>query len=199
VLRARESLAVSAFARFVREQPPDLILINGEMHAHIITASAAGARVALLNSFVSIWRHPGVPPPHTLARPGAGWSGTRTGAALLWQVLRLRKMCRRWSERVRRIGCDRVSVYRDLARSVGFSFERDTDARQWLMPFTYRHLPVLSLHAQEFEFAHQHPRTCASSAPWCSRHATTSRTPRRTRIGSRPSSRGGATPARTAG
>jgi UDP:flavonoid glycosyltransferase YjiC (YdhE family) len=155
--RALEALAVGTFARFVREHPPDLILINGEMHAHIITASAAGARVVLLNSFVSTWRHPGVPPPHTLARPGTGWSGTRTGAALFWQVLRLRKRYRRWSERVRRIGCDRVSVYRDLARAVGFAFERDTDASQWLMPFTYRHLPVLSLHAQEFEFAHEPP------------------------------------------
>ena len=98
-----------------------------------------------------------MPPPHTLARPGTGWSGTRTGAAPFWQVLRLRKRYRRWSERVRRIGCDRVSVYRDLARAIGFAFERDTDASQWLMPFTYRHLPVLSLHAQEFEFAHEQP------------------------------------------
>jgi UDP:flavonoid glycosyltransferase YjiC (YdhE family) len=71
---------------------------------------------------------------------------------MLWLALRLRKQYKRWSERVRRIGCDRVSVYRDLARAVGFAFERDTDARQWLIPFTYRRLPVLSLHAQEFEF-----------------------------------------------
>lgn len=156
-VRARESLAVGAFAAFVRDEAPDLILINGEMHAHVITASAAGARVALLNSFVSIWRHSGVPPPHTLARPGIGWSGTRVGAALFWQVLRLRKRYRRWSERVRRLGCDRVSVYQDLARAVGFAFERDTDPGQWLMPFTYRRLPVLSLHAQEFEFARQAP------------------------------------------
>ena len=155
--RARESLGVSAFARAVRDERPDLILINGEMHEHIIAASAAGSRVALLNSFVSIWRQPGVPPPHTLARPGIGWSGTRAGAALLWRALRLRKQYRRWSERVRRIGCDRVSVYRDLARAVGFAFERETDDRQWLMPFTYRHLPVLSLHAQEFEFPHSPP------------------------------------------
>jgi len=155
--RARESLAVGAFARLVRDERPDLILINGEMHEHIIAASAAGARVALLNSFVSIWRQPGVPPPHTLARAGIGWSGTRAGTALLWLALRLRKQCTRWSERVRRIGCDRVSLYRDLARTVGFAFERDTDDRQWLKPFTYRHMPVLSLHAQEFEFGHSPP------------------------------------------
>jgi UDP:flavonoid glycosyltransferase YjiC (YdhE family) len=155
--RARQSLGVSTFARFVRDERPDLILVNGEMHEHIIAASTAGSRVALLNSFVSIWRQPGVPPPHTLARPGIGWSGSRAGVALLWRFLWLRKQYRRWAGRVRRIGCDRVSVYRDLARAVGFAFERDTDDRQWLMPFTYRRLPVLSLHAQEFEFPHRPP------------------------------------------
>ncbi len=148
--RARESLGVGGFN-------DDLILVNGEMHAHIIAAAMAGTRMALLNSFVSIWREAGIPPPHTLARPGVGWSGTRAGAALLWRALRLRKQHRRWSARVRHIGCDRVSVYRDLARTVGFPFERDTDDRQWLIPFTYRHLPVLSLHAQEFEFPHRPP------------------------------------------
>lgn len=155
--RARESLGVGAFARRVRETRPDLILVNGEMHAHIIAAAMARTRMALLNSFVSIWREAGIPPPHTLARPGVGWSGTQAGAALLWRALRLRKQRRRWSERVRHIGCDRVSVYRDLARAVGFPFERATDDRQWLIPFTYRHLPVLSLHAQEFEFPHRPP------------------------------------------
>jgi zeaxanthin glucosyltransferase len=155
--RARESLGVAAFARFVRDDRPDLILINGEMHEHVIAAATAGSRLALLNPFASIWRHPGVPPPHTLARPGIGWSGSRSGAALLWRALWLRKQYRRWAARVRRIGCDRLSVYRDLARTVGFAFERETDDRQWLIPFTYRHLPVLSLHALEFEFPHTPP------------------------------------------
>jgi zeaxanthin glucosyltransferase len=155
--RARASLGVDAFGRVVRDTRPDLILINGEMHAHVIAAAAAGPPVALLNSFVSIWRQPGVPPPHTLARPGVGWSGSRAGVALLWRALRLRKHYRRWSECVRRIGCDRVSVYRHLAREVGFAFDRETDEGQWLKPFTYRRLPVLSLHAQEFEFPHTPP------------------------------------------
>jgi UDP:flavonoid glycosyltransferase YjiC (YdhE family) len=154
---ARASLGVGAFARGLCDQRPDLTLINGEMHGHIIAASAAGGRVALLNTFVSIWRQPGLPPPHTLARPGRGWTGTRGGASLLWLALRLRKRYRVWSERVRRIGCDRVSVLRDLAGAVGFAFDQDTDDSQWLIPFTYRRLPVLSLHALEFEFTQTSP------------------------------------------
>ena len=193
------SLGVGAFARSLRDERPDLTLINGEMHGHVIAASATGARVALLNSFVSIWRQPGLPPPHTLARPGIGWTGTRGGASLLWLALRLRKRYRVWSERVRRIGCDRVSVFRDLAGAVGFAFERDTDDSQWLIPFTYRRLPVLSLHALEFEFPHTPPLTFDSSAPWCSSRASTGRRPRLTGTGSTRSSRGVARPAATAG
>ncbi len=89
--QARDSMAVDGFARAVRDVDPDLVLINGEMHEHIIAASAAGIPMALLNSFVSIWRQPGLPPPHCLVRPGVGWKGTRVGIALLWLALRVRK------------------------------------------------------------------------------------------------------------
>jgi UDP:flavonoid glycosyltransferase YjiC (YdhE family) len=36
-------------------------------------------------------------------------------------------------------------------------FRRETDESQWLIPFTYRRLPVLSLHALEFELPHRPP------------------------------------------
>lgn len=154
--RARAALAVDGFAAALERDRQDLVLINGEMHEHIIVAVAAGVRVVLLNSFVSIWRRRGLPPPHHRVRPGAGWKGTQTGMSLLWQNLRLRKLRRRWLEWVRDAGADRVSVLHDLARSVGFD-PRGFDDRQWLIPFTYRRLPVLSLHALEFEFPHRPP------------------------------------------
>jgi UDP:flavonoid glycosyltransferase YjiC (YdhE family) len=50
-----------------------------------------------------------------------------------------------------------VSILRDLAREAGFDFDRETDDSQWLIPFTYRRLPALSLHALEFEFPHRPP------------------------------------------
>jgi UDP:flavonoid glycosyltransferase YjiC (YdhE family) len=155
--RARDSMALGGFAAAVREVNPDLILINGEMHEHIIAASATGTPMALLNSFVSIWRRPGLPPPHHLVWPGVGWRGTRPGTALLWWGLWLRKRQRAWSLKARRIGCDRLSILRLLAREAGFDLRRETDDRQWLIPFTYRRLPVLSLHAREFELPHRPP------------------------------------------
>jgi UDP:flavonoid glycosyltransferase YjiC (YdhE family) len=155
--QARESMAVGGFARAVRDMKPDLILINGEMHEHVIAASGTGVPIALLNSFVSIWRQPGLPPPHALVRPGVGLKGSRLGISLLWLVLRMRKWHKAWTQKVERLGCDRVAILKDQAHDVGFDFRRETDDSQWLIPFTYRRLPVLSLHALEFEFPHRPP------------------------------------------
>ena len=85
--RALDSLAVAGFVRTVREADPDLLLIDGEMHEHVIAASATGPPIALLNSFVSIWRRPGLPPPHHLARPGVGWTrrACSRSAARCWR------------------------------------------------------------------------------------------------------------------
>jgi zeaxanthin glucosyltransferase len=154
--RASRVLGVDTFAEALRRDRPDLVLINGEMHAHVIAALAAGARVALLNSFVSIWRSPGVPPPHHRGQPGVGWRGSRPGAWLLWRNLRMRTRRRRWLEQVRTRGRDRLSRLRSYARLQGVDLSRLTDDTQWLIPFTWR-LPVLSLHAREFEFPHQPP------------------------------------------
>lgn len=156
--RATESLAVTGFARTVRDLGPDLILIDGEMHAHVIAAATTGLPIALLNSFASIWRRPGLPPPHCLVRPGRGWQGSRVGIWLLWRALGLRKWRRALSLWVRHLGCDRLSILRQLARDSGFDWHLETDASQWLMPFTYRRFPVLSLHAREFDFPHHPPR-----------------------------------------
>lgn len=154
--RARAAFGTDSYAATVRRLAPDLVLINGEMHPHIMSTFAAGIPLALLNSFVSIWQVPGLPPPHHAARPGAGWRGSPPGMQLLWQNLRFRKLRHRWLARVTDAGCDQVSVLRELSRVSGLA-PGDLDDRQWLIPFTYRRFPVLSLHAWEFEFPHRPP------------------------------------------
>jgi UDP:flavonoid glycosyltransferase YjiC (YdhE family) len=156
--RAVESLAVRDFACWVRDSKPDLMLINGEMHEHIIAGASARAPLAILNTFVSIWRQPGLPPPHHFVVPGLGWSGSKAGMTLLWYMLRFRKRFRAVIQSVRDCGCDRLSVLRHLSRESDFDLRREADASQWLIPFTYRHIPVLSLHALEFEFPHRPPQ-----------------------------------------
>lgn len=153
--RAKEEMALESFAQALRDMDLDLVLVDGEMHEHILCALGSGVPTVLLNSFASIWRLPGLPPAHHLVQPGVGWKGTPAGMALLWFALRLRKWWRAASLRVRRVGCDRLSMLRLLAHEAGLDFGRTTDDSQWLIPFTYRQVPVLSLHALEFEFPHQ--------------------------------------------
>ena len=155
--QALDSVAVAGFREAIQKLGPDLVLIDGEMHEHILVAMGTGVRIALLNSFCSIWKRPGLPPPHHLVRPGVGLRGSRPGIAFLWRLLRWRKRYRAFTHRVRRLGCDRLSILRLLAEEAGLDLERETDDRQWLIPFTYRRLPVLSLHALEFEFPHRPP------------------------------------------
>jgi UDP:flavonoid glycosyltransferase YjiC (YdhE family) len=168
--RAVASLAVGGFTDAVRANRPDLLLIDGEMHEHIIAASQTGVPMALLNTFASIWRRPGLPPAHCPVRPGVGWKGTRPGIAMLWLALRLRKWGIASSLRARRFGCDRLSLLRHLARIYDFDLRRETDASQWLIPFTYRRLPVLSLHAFEFDFPHRPPQWVRYVGPMVLEH-----------------------------
>jgi UDP:flavonoid glycosyltransferase YjiC (YdhE family) len=154
---AAASTGAERFASLLYELGPDLALIDGEMHEHIVVSSGSGVRVALLNTFCSIWRRTGSPPPHTAIRPGVGWQGSRIGIALAWSAFRLRKRIRALRLRFQRVGCDRISVLRALSRDVGFDLDREADAGQWLIPYTYPRFPVLSLHAFEFEFPHEPP------------------------------------------
>lgn len=151
------SLRIDDFDELLRRTAPDLVLIDGEMHEQIIVARTAGRRVALLNTFVSIWRRAGLPPPHCFVVPGEGIPGSAAGMTVLWWGANLRKTSGRWRQWLRRAGCDRVSVLRRLAAARDFDFRGETDFGQWLKPFTYRRLPVLSLHAAEFELPHVPP------------------------------------------
>ncbi len=94
--QAMESTQAGGFARAVRELDPDLVLINGEMHEHIIALSATGVPMAVLNTFVSIWRQPGLPPPTTSFGPAWGGRVPASAISLLWIELRLRKRLRAW-------------------------------------------------------------------------------------------------------
>jgi UDP:flavonoid glycosyltransferase YjiC (YdhE family) len=162
---AIDSLALDGWRNCLERVAPDLVLIDGELHEQVLTTLGAGVPLALLNGFVSIWRRPGLPPPHRLARPGHGLKGSRLGLWLLWQELAVKRRRRAWLARLRDAGCDRLSLLRRLARSGGLDFRREIDRGQWLIPFTYRRLPSLSLHALELEFPHDPPERVTYVGP----------------------------------
>jgi UDP:flavonoid glycosyltransferase YjiC (YdhE family) len=165
----REAAILASGARDLadplRAVQPDLVLLDGEMQEHVIVAAASGVPLALTNTFCSIWRQAGSPPPHTDIRPGQGWQGTRFGTGAAWTAFLLRKRFRerwRWLDQA---GADRVSVLRTLAKKQGFDFRGRADAGQWLIPRTYPAYPALSLHALEFEFSDQPPENVHFTGP----------------------------------
>lgn len=156
--RATARLQGPAFAETLRALKPDALLIDLELHAYIITAVPLGIPIALLSPFFSVWKRPGVPPLHKAIVPGQGWRGHRLGIEWAWLRYRVGKLISRIRNTVQSVGADDVAVLRHLARQTGFPFRRETARYQWLLPFTYRTLPVLSLNAFEMDVPHDpHP------------------------------------------
>ncbi|MCG8469289.1 MAG: glycosyltransferase [Gemmatimonadetes bacterium] len=152
-----EALGVGAFRDRVEDFGADLLLIDGELHGHVIASASLPVRRAVLNPFCSIWRVPGLPPPHWPTRPSVGWAGSRLGIWLSWTMLRIAKRRRAVWQWLARGRCDRLSLLRRLARIEGVDLRRETDYGQWLKPFTWSRLPALSLRALELEFPHTPP------------------------------------------
>lgn len=156
--RAATALGGKAFSDALRTLTPDLLLIDIEQHAYILTAIPQGIPTVLLSPFFSLWKRPGVPPLHKHILPGTGWRGHALGIEWVWLWFRVWKAQRRLREWARTGGVDAVSVLRHHAGQTGFPFQKEAALYEWLIPFTYRTLPVLCLNARELEFPHDpHP------------------------------------------
>lgn len=137
---------------------PDLIIIDIELNACIIAAAALKVPVALFSTWVSIFKRRGVPPLHLDIIPQVGWQGSPAGIEWAWFRYRVRKWLTTQWQRVRSVGADPISVLRTYANQTGFPFSTEVDRWQWLLPFSYRTLPVLCVNALEFDFPHSpHP------------------------------------------
>ncbi|MEL6814322.1 MAG: glycosyltransferase [Cyanobacteria bacterium J06598_3] len=160
--RARQRLAMAdfkmkAFAQTLRELAPDLLLIDIEMHPHIMTAVVSEFRVALLCPFISIWRRPNLPPIHTAIVPGEGWRGSAWGIQWSWLRYHWGKWMAYQRDRWQRLACDYRSVVTYYARQIGYPGWFWSGFNSWLVPYPHGTLPVLCLHAQALDFPHRPP------------------------------------------
>ncbi|MEO0769119.1 MAG: hypothetical protein AAFY72_06740 [Cyanobacteria bacterium J06649_4] len=156
--KAVEALGVQHFADTMRSLQPDLLLIDIEMHPHIMAAVSAGFPVALICSFLSIWRRPNLPPIHTDILPGQSWRGQPYGIQWAW----LRYSWQKWKEfqrdRWQRMGLDRISVLRYYAKQLNYPFRSRFGLTQWIVPYPHGPLPILCCNALELDFPHDpHP------------------------------------------
>ncbi len=154
--RAVDALGVQNFVETVRGLSPDLLLLDVEMHPHIMAAVMGQLPVALLCPFLSIWKRPNLPPIHTGTIPGNGWRRWR----MEWSWLRYgwTKWKEFQQERRRRVGLDWISVLRCYAQQIGYPLRLRFGFRQWLVPYPDDRLPILCMNALELDFPHQpHP------------------------------------------
>ena len=160
----RDSIERDELTTIVRGLKPDVLLIDVEMHAAVIATSQLGIPTLLTMIFFSIFRRPGLPPLHTALEPGtAPWQRFKIQCA--WWQVRMGAIAQRVGRRVsfagigdyfRPVSCNTVAIaeLRALARHHDFSLRSETDRTQWLRPYTYRRLHVISYHPWEFELPH---------------------------------------------
>lgn len=154
--RAVDALGVQKFVQTIRGLAPDLLLIDMEMHSHIMAAVTDQFSVALLCQFLSVWKRPNLPPIHTSIVPGRGLSGQRLAIEWSWWRYSWKKWWEFQRERWRRMGIDRVSILRCYARQLGYPWRSHSD--QWLVPYPHGSLPILCFNALELDFPHEpHP------------------------------------------
>ncbi|MEM8908536.1 MAG: nucleotide disphospho-sugar-binding domain-containing protein [Bacteroidota bacterium] len=147
------ALHMEAFIQQVRQLKVDLLIIDVELHEHIMTAYTQKMPLLLLSQWFSLWKQPGLPPLVRDTLPGKGWAGTPF--AIEWDWWRIKRQ--RWwmfqKQKWRSVATDRRSILLAYARQVGFplAYLRDN---YWPGPFTYSRLPVISITAEELEFPH---------------------------------------------
>jgi zeaxanthin glucosyltransferase len=149
------ALGVHDFAETTRTLAPDLFLVDVELHEYVIAAAASAVPVALLSTWIALDKRPNLPPLHRGIVPGQGWSGSRLGIEWAWLRYRAWKRCQLALQWLRAAGASPAAVLRRYADQCGFPFRAQVDFDQWLLPFSYRTLPVLCLNAYELDLPHQ--------------------------------------------
>jgi zeaxanthin glucosyltransferase len=150
---AIEAMGVFDLPARIQRIDPDLLLLDIELHAHILRCIPLGIPIGLLSPFISIVKRSRIPPLHSSAIPGQGWRGSAMGIEWLWARFRVRKLVQYWLAPRRFSGLDRVSLLRRLAARDDLRFREEVTPWNWLIPFSYRRLPVLSLTPNEMNFS----------------------------------------------
>ena len=160
----RRSLENDELDMLVERLAPDLLLIDIELHFAVIVTARLGIPAGLVTAWFDVFRRPDYPPLSSPIVPD-GSLRTRARSALAWWALDWRKYTERFGRPAARLrGALRPVGYHErddtalcaLAQARGYPLERYADRRAWVIPFSYRHLPILCFNARELDFPH-HP------------------------------------------
>ncbi len=164
----KDTINTDEFERVIARLHPDMLLIDIEMHYATIATASLGIPTMLMMNWFSIYRSPGLPPHNSELVPSAdpnleldidrAWRRVRFGS---YAASVKHKLGRRGvGDFLRPVsyGTNYLADLEQVARSRGYDLDANTDRRQWLRPFMYTRLPVLSFTAREMDFPHDaHP------------------------------------------
>lgn len=164
----RQSIENDEIETLVSRQAPDMLLIDIECHYAVIATAGLGIPTVLTMFWFSTFRRPGLPPLHIYMMPDGGLKhqlAIGTAWLRLWMETRRLEWRRRFSRRGLKAALNPVSYgtvhYSDLksvARHYRYRLARETERFQWLRPYMYRCLPIITFNAWEMEFPHTpHP------------------------------------------
>lgn len=143
------SLHLERFERLIAAENPDLIVIDAEMHPHIVTALRTATPVALFSDLFLAQPGPKVPPLDTNLSPG-----THSPAKIRWAWVKLwwhwrRIQLKRWR---RTAGADYLSLLRRMARDRGLAWHHYTTRWWWQVPIAWRRLPLVVMQGAPLDF-----------------------------------------------
>ena len=158
----KRSIRSTEIANLLKQQQPDLLLIDMECHKAIVQTHQSGLPTVLLSRWFTVFDVGNVPPLHTRQLPA---TNPIQAIEIRWQWLALRVMKFRmeWRHRLSRLILAPVTYHAKtrldlgaVARAAGFSLSSMTQRNHWLIPHVYRHLPVMSLTAKAMDFGNRH-------------------------------------------
>ena len=155
----QQSLENREVEELVAAVDPDLLLIDMELHFPLIVTRTLGIPTLIPIVWYSIFFSTGNPPLHTDLTPDRSFR-----VMMAWLQLWTNKIRRLLAERARRYLSRSVpepvtyktrsrSDLAELARTRGFSLRRHTTVFQWLRPFTWTDIDVMSYNPAEMEFS----------------------------------------------
>lgn len=149
------SLGLEETDDLIDDESPDLILIDSELHPHVIVALGKDKRVAVFTDFFIAPPGAQSPPLDCGIVPRAGNElQVRRAWARLW-IRSRRKQLKRW---ISTAGADYLSALHVLAASRNVPLNRLTTRWWWQMPFAWCGLPLIVLQGKEADFpAPDHP------------------------------------------
>ena len=146
--RIQDAVAAFGVQRFgadLKAHEPELIIVDCELHAHILVALSLGIPVVQTHNMYLTPPALNVPPLHKWAVPGKWFWGSRFGTGLLWLDHLIHKVWRILKNKVGFKGADFPSALGHLARILKLDLPAWRRFKSWQYPWTYRIPTFLSL------------------------------------------------------